>query len=100
MRLPELNGIARSVDYSIEFKGINHNMFVGENQFYDTYNLCATNYPVMTPRAARATVREIEAAQGLYARGKLCWAAGNKLYYDGQAVSGVSPVQFTPRKEK
>ena len=53
MRLPELSGAGRSVDYASEFKGINHNLYVGENQFYDTYNLCSTNYPVMTPRAAR-----------------------------------------------
>ena len=63
---------------------------MGETQFWDTYNLCSTNYPVMTPRARRATVRTISNPQGLYARGKLCWAAGNKLYYDGTQVNGVT----------
>ena len=42
MKLPER--VARA-GYSIEFKGLNHNMYVGENQFYDIYNLCSTNYP-------------------------------------------------------
>ena len=90
MRLPELNSVARSIDHSIEFKGINHNLFVGENEFFDTYNLCSTNYPVMSPRAARAYVGMLNNAQGLYARGKLVWAADNKLYYDGQQVQGVN----------
>lgn len=90
MKLPELNNISKSADYRIEFKGYNHNMYVGEDQFYDMQNLCATNYPVMTPRAARATVRTISGAQGLFARGKLMWAAGGRLYWDGEDVGAVS----------
>ena len=90
MILPSLSSISRSADYSIEFKGLNHNMYVGENQFYWMENLCATNYPVMTPRAARATVRTIIGAQGLYARGKLCWCAGNKFYYGGEEICAVT----------
>jgi hypothetical protein len=90
MKLPDLNSISRNADYSIEFKGLNHNMYVGENQFYWMENLCATNYPVMTPRAARAAVRTISGAQGIYARGKLCWCAGNKFYYGGSEICAVS----------
>ena len=90
MNLPSVNAVGRGLNQQIEFKGLNHNMYVGENQFFDTYNLCATNYPVMTPRAKRALVGNIAGAQGLYARGKLCWAAGNKLYYDGAEVAGVT----------
>lgn len=90
MILPELGGVARSADYKIEFKGINHNLFVGEDNFWDTYNLCSTDYPVMTPRAARATVATLTNPQGIYARGKLMWAADNKLYYDGTQVAGVT----------
>ena len=90
MRLPEINGLSRSVDTNIEFRGINHNLFVGENEFFDTYNLCSTNYPVMTPRAARAYCGMLANAQGLYARGKIVWAADGKLYYGGEQVQGVT----------
>ena len=90
MRLPQLNAIAKSVDYRIEFKGLNHNLYVGEGEFWDTLNLAATNYPVMTPRAARGLVTTITEPQGLYARGKLCWAADQKLYYNGTQVAGVT----------
>ena len=89
MRLPVLSEVAKSQDYQIEFKGYNHNLYVGENQFWDTKNLCATNYPVMSPRAKRAEVRTLDNAQGLYARSRLCWAAGNRFYYDGTAYGGT-----------
>ena len=43
MYLPMLTEMTKSRDQQIEFKGYNHNLYVGENQFYDTGNLCATH---------------------------------------------------------
>lgn len=83
MKLPFLSNVSKSRDYRIEFKGYNHGLYVGEGQFYDTRNLCATNYPVMSPRAARATVRQLSKPQGMYAHGKLCWVDDGLFYYDG-----------------
>ena len=76
MRLPALSEIGKSRDYQIDFKGYNHNLYVNETQFFDTQNLCATNYPVMSPRAARATVGELQGVQGIFARNELCWVDG------------------------
>lgn len=90
MYLPQLGDIVKSRDYSIEFKGYRHTLYVGENEFYDTKNLCATHYPVMAPRAARATVRTLARPQGLFARGKLCWVDGGVFYYDGAAIGSVT----------
>lgn len=83
MNLPYLSEVAKSRDYQIEFRGLNRNMYVNETQFADTMNLCATNYPVMTPRAARAKVRTLTKPQGVYARNKLCWVDDGWFYYDG-----------------
>ena len=88
MRLPVLSEIAKSRDYQIEFKGYNHNMYVGETQFYDTKNLCATNYPVMAPRALRAKVRTLTKPQGLLARGKMGWVDDGQFYWDGTPYGG------------
>lgn len=85
MRLPVLSEISKSRDYQIDFKGYSHGLYVNETQFYDTQNLCATNYPVMTPRAARAAVRTLTAPQGIFARNRLCWVDGGQFYYDGTA---------------
>lgn len=90
MYLPTLTEMTKSRDQQIEFKGYNHNLYVGENQFYDTGNLCATHYPVMCPRAARATVRTLTNAQALFARGKLCYVAGGQFYYDGTSYGSVT----------
>lgn len=90
MNLPELGSVAKGLDARIDFRGLNHNMFVGENEFYWMENLCSTNYPVMTPRAARGLIEEIPDAQGLYARGKLIWAAEGRLYYGGEDVGEVA----------
>lgn len=98
MNLPELNtrgDSAVSADYRIDFKGLNHNLYVGEGEFYNTENLAATNYPVMSPRAARGIIRNIEDPQGMTARGALCWAAGGKLYYDGAEIGAVSAGEKT-----
>lgn len=83
MNLPYLSEVAKSRDYQIEFRGLNRNLYVGENQFTDTMNLCATHYPVMAPRAARAKVRTFSNLQDLYARNKLCWVDDGYFYYDG-----------------
>lgn len=84
MRLPVLSEVGKSRDYQIEFKGYNHNLYVNESQFFDTQNLCATNYPVMSPRALRAKVRTLGTAQGLFARGKLCWVDSGQFFYGGE----------------
>ena len=83
MNLPYLSEVAKSRDYQIEFRGLNRNLYVNETQFTDTMNLCATHYPVMAPRAARAKVRHFTNLQGLYARNKLCWVDDGYFYYDG-----------------
>lgn len=90
MRLPEINQVAMAADYSIQFKGLCRKMYVGENQFYDMKNLCATNYPVMTPRAKRATVRQLANCRGIIARNKLAWCANGHFYYDGSEKAAVT----------
>lgn len=88
MRLPVLSEISKSRDYRIDFKGYNHGMYVDESQFYDTKNLCATNYPVMSPRAQRAKVRELTNPQGLFARSGLCWVDEGRFYYESVQYGG------------
>ena len=97
MILPPLTertkGYRKNRDYNIDFKGYCHKLYVNENEFYDTGNLCATHYPVMSPRAQRATVRTLTNPQGIYAWGKLCWCADNKFYYDGTQYGTVTSGQ-------
>ena len=88
MNLPYLSEVAKSRDYQIEFRGLNRNLYVNETQFADTMNLCATHYPVMAPRAARARVRTFSNLQGLYAKNRLCWVDDGYFYWDGVQYGG------------
>lgn len=90
MYLPPLTEVPKTRDYNIDFRGYCHKLYVDEKEFYDTGNLCATHYPVMSPRAQRATVRTFTSPQGIYARGKLCWCDNGKFYYDGTQYGTVS----------
>ena len=48
--LQELNTSREMVDV---FKGYNHNLRIGEGEFYDMKNLTSDSYPVLSPRAKR-----------------------------------------------
>lgn len=53
MKLPQLNEIPTQRDFIGEFKGYNHNLRIGENEFYDMKNLTSDYYPVLSPRKKR-----------------------------------------------
>ncbi|MEE1356832.1 MAG: hypothetical protein UHG68_04620, partial [Clostridia bacterium] len=36
-----------------EFKGYNHNLRIGDNEFYDMQNMTGKYYPLLSPRAKR-----------------------------------------------
>lgn len=83
MYLPSLSNKSKSRSIEMEFKGYNHNLYVGSGQFYDTKNLTSKYYPVLSPRTQRAKLRQITTPNGLYAKNKLCWVDGTGFYYDG-----------------
>ena len=47
MFLPKLNKIATSRDIVDVFKGYNHNLRIGEREFYDMKNLTSSYFPVI-----------------------------------------------------
>ena len=76
MMLPQIPTIERTREYTQEFKGYNHNLRISENEFYDEYNICSDNYPVLSSRKKRGS--------GTMPAGKsLCGAIGrgDDIYY-------------------
>ena len=64
------------------FKGYNHNLRIGEGEFYDMKNLTSTNYPIISPRPNRGlyvTTEEDNKPQGLICKDNLCFVAGSKF---------------------
>lgn len=92
MYLPKLSEIKKSRDYQIEFRGLNHNYFVGENEFYNMKNLTSSYYPVLSPRSKRQKFNysKIPVTALTAAQGKLAWVSGTDFYYNGTRVGEVT----------
>lgn len=53
MYAPKLRETERSRDMIQEFRGYNHNLRIGDNEFYDMKNMTGSYYPVLSPRGKR-----------------------------------------------
>lgn len=53
MYAPKLHETERSRDMIQEFRGYNHNLRIGDNEFYDMKNMTGSYYPVLSPRGKR-----------------------------------------------
>lgn len=84
MLLPQLNVISTSRNYTQEFLGYNHNLRIGDGEFFDTKNLTTDFYPLISPRVRRGLVQQIAQPGGLIAKDTLAWVDGTKLVYGGQ----------------
>lgn len=79
MKLPSLYEIATSRDMVAEFKGYNHNLRIGDGEFYDMKNLTSTYYPVLSPRIKRGTYVKASSPQGMIEKDSLCYVDGTKF---------------------
>lgn len=77
MYLPKLNIIATSRDVVDVFKGYNHNLRIGDGEFYDMKNMTSTHYPILSPRTKRGTyLTANNPPQGMIAKDSLCYVDG------------------------
>ena len=53
MKLPILNELPSTREMVEVFGGYNHNLRIGEGEFYDMKNLTSSDYPVLSPRPQR-----------------------------------------------
>lgn len=56
MFLPELKVLSASREMITQFGGYNHNLRIGDGEFYDVLNTTADYYPVLSPRRKRGTI--------------------------------------------
>lgn len=63
------------------FQGYNHNMKIGDGEFYDMQNLTSSFYPLLANRGKRGTVSSLTAPKALLAKSKLAYIDGTKLFY-------------------
>jgi hypothetical protein len=76
MKLPTLIELDSTRDMIDVFRGYNHNLRIGEGEFYDMENLTSSNYPVLSPRGRRGVYTAPSNPQGLIAKDSLCYVDG------------------------
>ena len=82
------------------FLGYDHNLKIPENAFFDTENLSADLYPVLSTRKKRSLIAEYENPGGIISKTSLAAVAGGKLYYNGVDMSGMMPSVSISAGEK
>ena len=84
--LPTLGYEYNEREVTDTFRGYNHNLVIGEGEFYCTKNLSSRCFPLLANRPRRGSVTRLAAPGGLLAKEKLAWIDGGTLYYDAQAT--------------
>lgn len=87
MKLPILNELETSRDVIDIFKGYNHNLRIGEGEFYDMKNLTSTYYPVLSPRGKRGVYELAANPQALIQKDSLCYIDGDTIVINGYRVN-------------
>lgn len=82
--LRELNTSRTLIDV---FKGYNHNLRIGEGEFYDMKNLSSDSYPVLSPRPKRGIYATPNTPQGMVAKDALCYVDGGDFIINEYRVS-------------
>ena len=88
MKLPILNELETTRDMIDVFKGYNHNLRIGEGEFYDMKNLTSTYYPVLSPRGRRGVYVTPEGSdpQAMIQKDSLCYVDGADFIVNGYRV--------------
>lgn len=73
---PKLKELPTSRKMVEVFRGYNHNLRIGDGEFFEMQNLSSNCYPVLSPRGRRGVYASPEAATGLIAKDALCYVDG------------------------
>jgi hypothetical protein len=71
------------------FAGYNHNLRIGDTEFYDMQNMTSTYYPVLSPRGQRGVYASPDDPQGMIEKDALCYVDGADFYINEDKVTGL-----------
>lgn len=86
MRYPTLYTKEHSRQMVDTFKGYNHNLRIGEGEFFDMKNMTSDYYPVLSPRKKRGVYASTTTPNGMIAKDSLCYVDGTKFVINGYPV--------------
>ena len=87
MKYPTLSELNTSREMIDVFGGYNHNLRIGDGEFYDMKNLTSADYPVLSPRPQRGTYKSPTSPGGLIAKDALCYVDGETLYINEYPIN-------------
>ena len=80
--------------FTDSFFGYNHNLKIGDGEWYDTTNLSTNNYPLMSQRPKRGRINTVwNDLQGVTFKDALIYVDGSYVYMNGSKIEG--PVLST-----
>ena len=82
--LPTTNPTRQMIDV---FRGYNHNLRINDNEFYDMENMASDNYPVLSPRRARASFVKSTGLSGMISKDDFCYVDGQNFIVGGEVVN-------------
>lgn len=86
MLYPKLNVLDTSREMIDVFKGYNHNLRIGNGEFYEMKNLSSQYYPVLSPRPQRGLYAESGENYGLISKDSLCYVDGEDFVINNYHV--------------
>lgn len=98
MKYPKLTELNTSREMVDVFKGYNHNLRIGEGEFYDMKNLSSDNYPILSPRPKRGIYETPNKPLGMVAKDSLCYVDGGDFIINEYRVHmGLSTDDKKPK---
>ena len=77
MRYPTLQSKQVSLQTIDSFAGYNHNLRIGDNEFYDMQNMTSDKTPLLSVRKQRGVYLAQGNIQGMIAKDSLCYIDGS-----------------------
>lgn len=95
MKYPTLAQMNTSREWLDVFKGYNHNLRIGEGEFYEMTNLSSDNFPILSPRGKRGIYEHPSNPHGMVAKDALCYVDGSDFVINEYRV----PMGLTVDKD-
>lgn len=92
--LSELNTTRELIDV---FRGYNHNLRIGDGEFYEMKNLSSNDYPILSPRPMRGVYATPSIPQGMIAKDAICYVDGGDFIINEHRVSMGLTVDDAPK---
>lgn len=94
MKYPVLSELNTTREMISTFGGYNHNLRIGDGEFYDMKNLSSDDYPLLSPRAQRGVYATPDSPQGMIGKDSLCYVDGSDFVINEKRIEmGLSTAE-------